>query len=199
MCRKPSAPALEQDIPLRFIDPLTLRYPLFFDRFPDAYLIDKIGQNTFFENLLPTWKPAKDDAENAARETFMVARLQEAEREYEKILFVGGLAHIPGIVARLKTPQALPMMKTGVEAAVVAPMHPESLKKGFTEIPRITETFENWRVNPDEPPPVNRHELDPVADARVSRVFQSPDPRRGPRLRSSHLGQIPAQMDEVQG
>jgi len=151
--------ALEQDIPLRFIDPLTLRYPLFFDRFPDAYVIDKIGQKTFFENLLPTWKPANDDEENAARETFMAARLQEAARDHEKILFVGGLAHLPGILARLETPQALPMMKTGVEAAVVAPMHPESLKKGFTEIARITETFENWRVKPEEPPPVNRHEL----------------------------------------
>jgi hypothetical protein len=59
----------------------------------------------------------------------------------------------------LGEPQAIPLMKTAVNAAVVAPLHPDSLKKGFTEIPRITETFEQWRRNPSDPPPVNRHEL----------------------------------------
>jgi len=74
-------------------------------------------------------------------------------------LFVGGLAHIPGLLTLLEKPQALPLMKTGVQAAVTAPLHPDSLKKGFTEIPRITETFENWRKTPDSPPLANRHEM----------------------------------------
>jgi len=151
--------ALERDIPLWLIDPLTMRYPLFFDQVPDAYLVDRIGQKTFLETVWPKGRPAADDTENAARETFMAARLQDAAREYERVLFVGGLAHIPGMAARVAEPQPLPMMKTGVEAAVTAPLHPDSLKKGFTEIPRITEVFERWRREPKEPPPVNRHDM----------------------------------------
>ncbi len=152
--------ALETEAPLRFIDPLPLRYPLFNDRVPDAYLIDRIGQKTFLDILASKSKQSlQDDDENAQRETFMAARVQEAAKEYGKVLFVGGLGHIPGMMARLDEPQALPLMKTGVAAAVVAPLHPDSLKKGFSEIPKITETFENWRKDPEAPPPENRHEL----------------------------------------
>ncbi|MFH1112778.1 MAG: hypothetical protein V1792_02550 [Pseudomonadota bacterium] len=150
--------ALAEDIPLRMIDPLSLRYPLFMDRLPDAYFIDAIGQKTFIEEILAKSLPA-DDEENSRRETFMAAQLQQAAGEYDRVLFVGGLAHIPGILKKLGTSQALPMMKTGVSAAVAAPLHPDSLKKGFTEIPRLTEVFENWRKTPDAPLPDNRHEL----------------------------------------
>ena len=152
--------SLEHDIPVRFVDPLAHRYPLFVDRLPDAYLIDKIGQKTFFDILASSGgTPLQDDDDNSRRESFMAARIQEAAREYERVLFVGGLAHIPGIVERLKERQALPLMKTGVRAAVTAPIHPDSLKKGFTEIPQVTETFERWRRNPDDSPPVNRHDM----------------------------------------
>ncbi len=151
---------LELDIPIRFCDPLALRYPLFFDRLPDAYLIDKIGQKTFFDILTSTGKtPFKDDEDNARRESFMTAKIQEAAQEFERVLFVGGLAHIPGILQRMEERQALPLMKTGVRAAVTAPVHPDSLKKGFTEIPQITERFEKWRKTPNEPPPFNRHDM----------------------------------------
>ncbi len=151
--------ALEKDIELCWVDPLPVRYPLFTDRMPDAYLIDLIGQQKFFD-LFDKLKPQlQSTPDNTRRETFMAARLQEAARVHEKVLFVGGLAHIPGLLALLEKPQALPLMKTGVKAAVTAPLHPDSLKKGFTEIPRITEAFENWRKTPEDSPPVNRHEM----------------------------------------
>ncbi|HVN79092.1 MAG TPA: hypothetical protein VMW38_08845, partial [Terriglobia bacterium] len=151
--------ALENDIPLRFIDPLSLRYPLFQDRLPDAYLLDSIGQKAFFDFLSKLNKPLANDSDNTKREIFMAAGLQEASKNYDKVLFVGGLAHIPGIARLLTRSQAVPLMKTGVSAAVAAPLHPDSLKKGFSEIPRITEAFENWRQSPDDPPPENRHDM----------------------------------------
>jgi hypothetical protein len=152
--------ALEQDIPLRLVDPLAMRYPRFDDRVPDAYVVDRVGQKTFLEKVSTSrpMPPPDLESDNRRRETFMAARLQEAAKQFEKVLFVGGLAQIPGIVELLEHPQPIPLMKTGVEAAVVSPIHPDSLKKGFTEIPRITEAFEKWRRNPDEDPPENRHE-----------------------------------------
>jgi hypothetical protein len=151
--------SLEKDIPLRFIDPLPLRYPLFDDKLPDAYLIDSIGQKAFLDLLAKRNEAFRSDQDNTKREIFMAAGLQEAARNYDKVLFVGGLAHVPAIAELLKKPQAVPLMKTGVSAAVVAPLHPDSLKKGFTEIPRITEAFEKWRATPDAPAPENRHDL----------------------------------------
>ncbi len=130
------------------------------DRGPDAYLIDMLGQKTFMEAFLSgPPKTAAADEENLRREAYMAARIQEASKDHEKVLFVGGFSHIPGIVELLDRPQALPLMKTGVSAAALAPIHPDSLKKGFTEIPKITEVFERWRKGQEEPPPENRHEL----------------------------------------
>lgn len=150
--------SLEADIPVWFVDPMTLRYPFFRDHLPDAYLIDAVGQKTLLD-AAASGRRLQTDEENIRRETFMAARIQEAARAYENVLFVGGLAHIPSIRKLLEKPQALPLMKTRVSAAVVAPIHPDSLKKGFTEIPKITETFENWRSDDEAQPPQNRHEL----------------------------------------
>ncbi len=151
--------ALEREIPLRLIDPMAERHPLFNDRLPDSYLIDRIGQKTFLD-ILAEHRPGgpATDPENDRRETYMTARIQEAAKEFDKVLFVGGLAHIPGIRRRLESPQAQPMMKSAVKAAVLAPLHPDSLKKGFTEIPKITEAFEEWRLEPTGEPPLNRHD-----------------------------------------
>ncbi len=151
--------ALENDIPLRFVDPLSMRYPLFTDRFPDSYLIDAVGQKRFYDSLSASKQSLDDSPDNIRRETFMAAEVQQAAASFKKVLFVGGLAHIPGMLRLLSTRHAVPLMKTGVSAAVVAPLHPDSLKRGFSEIPRITEAFENWRKDPNEPAPENRHEL----------------------------------------
>lgn len=151
--------ALERDIELRWVDPLSLRFPLFMDRLPDAYMMDLIGQKASLDLLTKLSPPREDNPDNIRRETFMAAQLQEAARKHDKVLFVGGFAHIPGLLALLEERQAVPLMKTGVNAAVLAPLHPDSLKKGFSEIPRITEQFEKWRLSPEDPPPVNRHEL----------------------------------------
>ena len=148
----------ESNIPVRLIDSIAQRYPLFIDRMPDPYLIDVLGQKTFLDTVLSKQDVPQDEV-NAQRETYMAARLQEAAREHEKVLFVCGLAHIPGILERLREPQAIPLMRTRIKAAVGAPLHPDSLKKGFTEIPRVTRIFEDWRADPEQPAPENRHEI----------------------------------------
>ncbi|MFH0822661.1 MAG: hypothetical protein V2B18_07900 [Pseudomonadota bacterium] len=152
--------ALELGIALKFVDPLSLRFPFFNDSLPDAYLIDAIGQKTFLDLPSNSGKRRfEDDEANSHRESFMAARIQEAAGEYDKVLFVGGLAHVPGIANLLEKPQALPLMKTKVRAALLSPVHPDSLKKGFTDIPRITEAFEMWRQGDDETRPANRHDM----------------------------------------
>ncbi len=150
---------LESDTPVLFVDPIPNRFPFFKDNVPDPYLVDQIGQTRILETVFPkAGVRLETDAENDKRETYMAARLQEAARQYETVLFVGGLSHIPPLVEKLQEPQALPLMKTGVKAVVSAPLHPESLKKGFGDIPRLLEAFEEWRTAPASPLE-NRHEL----------------------------------------
>lgn len=151
--------ALAENISVSFVDPTPDRYPLFEDRHIDAYIVDKLGQRRFMELLRNAGQPIPGGMDYSPREVFIAARLQEAARSSDKVLFVGSLTRIPSLYKLLSQPQAIPLLKTGIKASVLAPLHPDSLKKGFTEIPRVTEAFENWRKDPASPPPINRHEL----------------------------------------
>jgi hypothetical protein len=149
--------ALELEIPLRFVDPSSFRHPQLQHRVADAYLLDLLGQETFLKRVGLQEEVADD--EDRVRESFMAARLQEAEHEFGSALFVGGLHRIPRLARLIRTPQAIPLMKLGVTTAAIAPLHPDSLKRGFTEIPRITEAFERWREAPSSEGLINRHDL----------------------------------------
>jgi len=150
--------AQENGTHLWFVDPIPPRHPFLVDPAPDAYFVDLLGQRAFFDSplALPLRKVSPHEA---VREAFMASRIQDAAKMHKKVLFVGGLAHIPGIEWLLETPQPLPLMATGIKAAVLAPLHPEALKKGFAEIPKITEAFEQWRLHPEQDALPNRHEL----------------------------------------
>ena len=129
------------------------------DKVPDAYTIDQIGQKTFLESLLGLSMTARHDPDNSSRELFIAARLQEAARTYERALFVGNLLTINSIANLLEEPHAIPLIKLeSAKAALVAPLHPDTLKKGFTDIPRITEAYEDWRQDQETEFPPNRHE-----------------------------------------
>ncbi|MGB9615989.1 MAG: hypothetical protein ACPL7J_01590 [Desulfomonilaceae bacterium] len=150
--------AIEEDIPLWMVEPIPDSPPAFFEAAADPYLVDLLGQQQFLETALAMSMSHADEAE-LRRESYMAARIQEAAKRHAKVLFVGGLAHIPRIAELLRTPQALPLMNIQVLAATTAPLHPDSLKKGFTEIPRLTEAYERWRKTPTSEGLVNRHEL----------------------------------------
>ncbi len=149
----------ELGIPIWFLDPLARNRRGSSDKVPDAYTIDQVGQKTFLEGLLGLSMTARHDPDNSSRELFIAARLQEAARTYDRALFVGNLLTINSIANLLEEPHAIPLIKLeSAKAALVAPLHPDTLKKGFTDIPRITEAYEDWRQDQETEFPPNRHE-----------------------------------------
>ncbi len=149
----------ELGISIWFLDPLARNRLGASDKVPDAYSIDQVGQKTFLGGLLGLSMTARHDPTNSSRELFIAARLQEAARTYERVLFVGNLLTINLVANLLDEPHAIPLIKLeSAKAALVAPLHPESLKKGFTDIPRITEAYEDWRQDQETEFPPNRHE-----------------------------------------
>lgn len=150
--------AIERDLPLWMVDPIVERRLMFFDAVPDPYFVDLLGQRQFFQTSLPQLI-SSTDGDELRRKSYIAARIQEAARRYGKVLFVGGLAHIPRIRELLRMPQPLPLINVRILAAALAPLHPDSLKKGFTEIPRLTAAYEAWRKDRQIGGLVNRHEL----------------------------------------
>ena len=149
----------ELGISIWFLDPLARNRLGASDKVPDAYSIDQVGQKTFLGGLLGLSMTARHDPTNSSRELFIAARLQEAARTYERVLFVGNLLTINLVANLLDEPHAIPLIKLeSAKAALVAPLHPDTLKKGFTDIPRITEAYEDWRQDQETEFPPNRHE-----------------------------------------
>jgi hypothetical protein len=149
---------IELGVPVWFLDPVLTHRRGSSDKLPDSFTIDLLGQNTCFNSQLGSFLKLKGNVDNPLRLTFMASRLQEAARNYEKVLFVGSFRSIEVIAELLEEPHAIPLIKIENAKSVVAPLHPETLKKGFTEIPRITENFENWRRDKDTDFPLDRHE-----------------------------------------
>ncbi|MFA6224027.1 MAG: hypothetical protein WC647_17130 [Desulfomonilaceae bacterium] len=152
--------ATEENIPVWFLDPTVRNRHGSSDKLPDAYTIDQIGQKTFLESIIGLSMTDRPDPDHPNRELYIAARLQEASHSFERILFVGNFRTVNRLANILEEPHAIPLMKPEIaKAAVVAPLHPDTLKKGFTDIPRITEAYEDWRQDMETDFPPDRHEL----------------------------------------
>lgn len=97
------------------------------------------------------------DGVTAGREQFIAARLQTLAAQYEKVFYAGSLARLPGLVARLGSPQALPLLPGAAPPAASGPLHHDACKFGFTEFSRLTARYEAWRADPGGEPLPDRH------------------------------------------
>ena len=97
--------ALADDIPVHFIDRDSEFYPLDTSAMPDPYSITRIGHFSYCDSYLKT-QPAEPRMDHdILREKAMAFNLQNLSRNGEKILFVGGLYHLPGLLDILDQPQ----------------------------------------------------------------------------------------------
>lgn len=163
---------LEFNIPIWFVDPTPYRFPNLGRDISAPYLVDAVGQKTFFEKM-DSLTSDKDQIQKSSREVFIASRLREASRKFDKVLFVGGLFTLPHVVALFQEPQPLPLLKTGVKRALANALHPESLKKGFSEIPRLLEVYEQARASGENIAISNRHDLIVELMASSVKYFES--------------------------
>lgn len=92
--------ALENQIPAFCIDLDLDDYPKILEHIPDPYSIQKIGLKTYYEIYLRE-NASKRVLQDASRELHMAKKLKELSLRYEKVLFIGGMAHIDRILNAL--------------------------------------------------------------------------------------------------
>lgn len=78
-------------------------YPDIREQLPDPYAIQRIGLQNYFETYrkIATEQKFEKIALDHNRELHMARRLKELSLSYERVLFVGGMAHIDAIFALL--------------------------------------------------------------------------------------------------
>jgi len=145
--------ALENNIPIHFIDRDTEGYPLDLSLMPDPYALTKIGHFIFCQAYLRKHRDEPRSLEDRLREKAMAYHLQQLNRKGKRILFVGGLYHLPGLMEMLAQPQTEVIGRRHRKGVGLAHLHKDSSREIMSEMPFLAAKYEKSRSHRDEEPP----------------------------------------------
>jgi len=145
--------ALAKKISVHFIDRDTEGYPLDHSPMPDPYAITKIGHFLFTQAYLQTHRDDPRSPQDMLRERTIAYRLQQLSREGKKILFVGGLYHLPGLLDMLDHSQTEIIGRRYREGVDLAHLHRESSREILGEMPFLAAQYEHFRSNDETEQP----------------------------------------------
>jgi hypothetical protein len=145
--------AISQDLPVHFIDRDTEGYPIDRTPMPDPYSIKRIGYWRYCRSFLNEHPSPLPDPQDQLRERTMAYHLQQLNKEGKRVLFVGGLAHFPGLLTYLDEPQVEVIGRKSRDGVMLAHLHKESSREIMTEIPFVAALYERYRDDPRMPEP----------------------------------------------
>jgi hypothetical protein len=137
--------ALSEGLPIHFIDRDTSGYPLDYSPMPDPYAVKTIGHFLYSQAYLKVSQTHTSFPEDTLREKTVAYHLQRLSRQGERILFVGGLSHLPGLQDLLDQPQTQVIGRRKREGVGLAHLHKESSQEILSEIPYLAAACERAR------------------------------------------------------
>ncbi len=137
--------ALSDGLPIHFIDRDTSGYPLDYSPMPDPYAVKTIGHFLYSQAYLKVSQTHTSFPEDTLREKTVAYHLQRLSRKGERILFVGGLSHLPGLQDLLNQPQTQVIGRRKREGVGLAHLHKESSQEILSEIPYLAAAYERTR------------------------------------------------------
>jgi hypothetical protein len=137
--------ALSKNIPVKFIDRDVESYPFDLSPMPDPYSMTRIGHFAYCQAYINTCPNGHPETEDILREKTMAYHLQRLCRQGERIMFVGGLNHIAGLLKLLDNQQAQVMGRMRREGVGLAHLHRESSQEIMTEFPYLAAAYERAR------------------------------------------------------
>ena len=156
--------ALSKNLPIHFIDRDTEGYPIDRTSMPDPYSIKRIGYWPYCYSYLKTYPEGLNSPQDELRERTMAYHLQQLNREGKRVLFVCGLAHLPGLLNYLDRSQVQVIGRKRRDAVMLAHLHRESSREIMTEIPFLAALYERFRDDPKVPEPDRLKAVDRLID-----------------------------------
>ena len=137
--------AIANDIPIDFIDRDTEGYLLDRSPMPDPYALTKINHFIYCQAYLRIHRDDHRSPDDRLREKTMAYHLQGLSKKGKKIMFVGGLFHLPGLLGLLGHPQAEVIGRIHRKGVGLAHLHKESSREIMTEMPFLAAIYEGFR------------------------------------------------------
>jgi len=138
--------ALAESVPVHFIDRDTEGYLRDLSPMPDPYAVTRIGLSRYYKAYLDVYGPDPSSREDVLREKTMAYHLQRLSSEKKRVLFVGGMAHFPGLLRLLDRPQTSVIGRRKREGVGLAHLHMDSSREIMTEMPFLAAAFERVRA-----------------------------------------------------
>jgi len=132
-------------------------YPNVREYLPDTYAIKRIGLKAYYEAYLNSQQNKVELELDLKREVHMAKKLKELTFSFEKILFIGGMAHLEGVFAHLDDvsyPQHMHAFREHVE---ICTLTENSVREVLAECGWVSSYYEKWR------------------DSKEKLMFQEPD------------------------
>jgi len=152
--------ALSKNLPIYFIDRDTEGYPIDRTPMPDPYSIKRIGYWKYCQSYLKAYPEGLPSRQDQLRERTMAYHLQKLDGEEKRVLFVGGLSHLPGLLDYLDTPQVPVIGRKSREGVMLAHLHRDSSREIMTEMPFFATRYEKFRGNIAMAEPDRLHAID---------------------------------------
>ncbi|MFC1867663.1 hypothetical protein ACFL0H_05970 [Thermodesulfobacteriota bacterium] len=137
--------ALLNNIPIHFIDRDSEGYPIDTTPMPDPYAITRVGHFMYCQAYLHTHKDESRDNRDRLREMTMAYHLQQLSKKGKRILSVGGLYHLPGLLEMLDQPQTEVIGRRYRKAVGISHLGKESCREILTEMPFLAAEYERFR------------------------------------------------------
>jgi hypothetical protein len=150
--------ARAEGIAVRFIDRDTEGYPMDFSPMPDPYAAARIGTFLYGRTYLHIHSGDERSPDDILREKTMAYHLQRLSREAERVLFVGGLSHLPSLLHFLDHPQTEVIGRHEREGVGIAHLQEESSREIMTEMPFLAAEYERSR-SAKQPVDIDRMEV----------------------------------------
>lgn len=145
--------ALENKLPAFCIDLDVEEYPDFKEFLPDAYSITRIGLKSYYEAYMNAKLQRNENISDVdqKREMYMAKRLKELSYTYERILFVGGMAHVENVL-KLTERQSFPVLSHCTRHSIeISALTEKSNREIMAEFGYLTTQYELSRNQLDIP------------------------------------------------
>jgi len=137
--------AQEHNLPIHFVDRDTEDYPLDRSPMPDPYAITRIGHEAYCQAYLDAFQHDLYTEEDELRERTAAYYLRRLSEEGHRVLFVGGLYHVPGILEFMERRQTEVIGRRRREGVSLAHLHEDSSREVMTEMPFLAGRYESYR------------------------------------------------------
>jgi len=148
--------AVEEKIPLRFVDLEVEGYPQKRQAMPDPCALNSIGYEDYARAYLDEFSDQEATQLDNLRESYMAYHVRRLVPEFKTIAFVHGLSHYPRLAIKLKELQATPLARSAKGRVTLARLHEDSSREVLSEPPFLCAEYESARQSPEKLHSLNR-------------------------------------------